>query len=111
MGRLLAACRQSRESSSQSLAGANPPRLRKAAVQGGVGDPHDSAQAAQGLLINFVPAEQVGVIAKIPEEPAELPQGFGCAVEPTGEGTALMFAWFEDSKRKSEERSSAGCQR
>ena len=45
-------------------------------------NPDDSAQSEKSFLINFIPAEQLGVIAKVPQEPVELPQGLGRAVEP-----------------------------
>src|SRR6266853_3216497 len=67
-----------------------------AAVQGRVGNPHDSSQAEQGLVIDFVPAHQVGVVTEIPQEPAEFPKSFGGAVETSSERTILMFTWFKD---------------
>src|SRR6267154_2116496 len=74
-----------------------PPKIEKAAaVQGGVGNPHDSSQAEQSLFIDFVPAHQVGVVAEIAEEPAEFPKCFGGAVETSSERTILMFTWFKD---------------
>ena len=69
-----------------------------------MGDPHDSPQAQQGFLIDFVSAHQVGVVAEIPQEPAEFPKSLRSAVEPTGEGTTLMFFWFENSEPQDEER-------
>src|SRR6266404_6117960 len=67
-----------------------------AAVQGRVGNPHDSSQAHQRLFIDFVPAHQVGVVTEIPQEPAEFPKRFGGAVETSSERTILMFTWFKD---------------
>ena len=40
------------------------------AIENGVADLHDPNQAAQGALVDFVPAQQFGVIEKIPQEPA-----------------------------------------
>src|SRR6266566_3689661 len=67
-----------------------------AAVQCGVGNPHDTSQAEQSLFIDFVPAHQVGVVTEIPQEPAEFPKSFGGAVETSSERTILMFTWFKD---------------
>src|SRR6267154_665905 len=44
-----------------------------AAVQGRVGNPHDTSQAHQRLFIDFVPAHQVGVVTEIPHEPGKRP--------------------------------------
>src|SRR5450759_2986600 len=76
----------------------------RAAVQGGAGNPHDSPKAHQRLFIDFVTSHQIGVVAKVPQEPAEFPQCFGSAVETTVEGTALMFSWFENGKLQNIER-------
>ena len=51
------------------------------AVDHGVADLHDPDQAAQGSLVDFVLAQQFGVIEKIPQEPAQLPHRLGGAVE------------------------------
>jgi len=56
--------------------GSEPFEVEKAATaEHGVGDADNSAQPPQGLLIDLVPAEQVGVVAEVSEEPAEFPQG------------------------------------
>src|ERR1017187_5566111 len=77
---------------------------KRAAVQGGAGNPHDSSKADERLFVNFVSAHQIGVVAKVPQEPAEFPQSFGSAVEATVEGTALMFSWFENGEPQNVER-------
>ena len=69
-----------------------------------MGNPHDSSQAEECLFIDFVSAHQIGVIAKVPQEPAEFPERFGSAVETTVEGTALMFSRFEDGEPQNVER-------
>src|SRR6202043_2924962 len=76
----------------------------RSSVQSGAGNPHDSPKAHQRLFVHFVPAHQIGVVAKVPQEPAELPQCFGSAVETTVEGTALMFSWFENDEPQNVER-------
>src|SRR5467141_5122097 len=75
-----------------------------AAVQGRVGNPHDTSQAHQRLFIDFVPAHQVGVVTEIPQEPAEFPKSFGGAVETSSERTILIFAWFKDYEPQNVER-------
>src|SRR6202521_5492847 len=77
---------------------------KRAAVQRGAGNPHDSSQADKRLFVNFISAHQIRVVAKVPQEPAELPECFGSAVEATVEGTALMFRWFENDKPQNIER-------
>src|SRR3984893_8640146 len=82
-----------------------PAEIEKAAaVQGRVGDPYDTSQAEQRLFIDFVSAHQIGVIAEIPQEPAEFPKRFGGAVETTVEWTALMFSWFKNGEPQNVER-------
>src|ERR1700676_2928229 len=104
MGRLLAARHMNGELFPFTGRG-KPAEIEKAAaVQGGVGDPHDTAQAEQRLFIDFISAHQIGVVAEIPQEPAELPKCFGGAVETTSERTALMLSWFKDSESQNVER-------
>src|SRR3989442_4614754 len=73
------------------------------AVQGCVGNPHDSTQTRQGFFIHLVSAEQVEVIAEVPQEPAELPHGLGGAVEPSGDALPDMFFRLEDAEAQGEE--------
>ena len=63
-----------------------------------MGNSHDAAEPEKSLLVYFVAAHQVLVIAKVAQEPAEFPQSFGSAIEAAGEGTALLFAWFKDDE-------------
>ena len=61
--------------SSHSAAERIASRLRKrATVEGRCGRFGRFRVAQQGLLIDFVPAEQIGVVAEIAQEPAEFPQ-------------------------------------
>ena len=57
--------------------------LKGSTVQRDVGCPNDSAELEQSLLINLILVEQVGVIAKITQEPIQFPQGSFGAIEPT----------------------------
>src|SRR5882762_4887428 len=75
-----------------------------AAVQGRVGNPHDTSQAEQNLFIDFVSAHQIGVVTEISQEPPEFPKRFGGAVETAGERTALMFWRSNNSESQNVKR-------
>src|SRR4029077_8385048 len=62
-----------------------------------------SPQAQQGSLVDLVPAEQIGVVSEVPQEPTELPQGPGCGVQPPGDRPAGVFVGFEDVQAQSKE--------
>ena len=49
----------------------------------------DTAKVYQGLFIDLILSEEFLVIAKIPQEPIELPEGPFGAVEPAGERTSF----------------------
>src|ERR1700680_4617079 len=104
MGHFLAACRGWR--AFVPFTGWSKPAEieERAAVQGGTGNPDDSSKAHQCLFINFVSAHEIGVIAKIPQEPPEFPKCLGSAIEAPVEGMALMFSWFEDGEPQNVER-------
>jgi hypothetical protein len=78
---------------------------KRATVQGGVGNPDDSPQAEKCLLIDFIAAQQLLVIAKVSQEPAEPPDSLGSAVEAPIEGSALLPYGFENDKAQSVEGS------
>ena len=44
-------------------------------------------QTDQALLVNLISRQQFGVVAEIAQEPGELPQGFGGAVQASGNGS------------------------
>src|SRR5882762_7569566 len=82
-----------------------PTEIEKAAaVQSGVGNPHNTSQAEQSLFIDFVPVHHVGVVTEIPQEPAEFPKRFGGAIESSCEWAALMFSRFNDSEPQNVKR-------
>src|SRR5271169_2532665 len=56
------------------------------AIDDTVGELHHSTKPDQGLIVNLIAAEQLGVVTEVAQEPAELPQRFRGAVEPCGEG-------------------------
>ena len=98
MGHLLATCHRHGEFFPLTGWG-KPAEIEEAAtVQCRMGNSYDTLQAEQQLFIDLVSAHQIAVIAKVPQELAEFPKRFGGAVETTGERTALMFSWFEDSQ-------------
>jgi hypothetical protein len=78
---------------------------KRATVQGGVGNPYNSPQAEEGLLIDFVAGQEVLVITEVSKEPAEPPDGFGSAIEPPIEGFALLTLRFDDDKAQGVEGS------
>ncbi len=43
-----------------------------------------AAQAYQLRFIHFITAEQFGIVAEVPQEPVQLPQGSRVAVETAG---------------------------
>src|SRR5713101_8092268 len=76
----------------------------RVAVERGARDAHDPTQADEGLFIDLVSAEQVEVIAEVPQEPVELPQGLLSAIEPSRDCLAGMFFGLEDGQAQGEER-------
>lgn len=80
------------------------------AVQHGVRNANNTLQPKKSFLVEFVATEQIGVIAKISEEPTEPPERFGCAIDPAGECMALMFFGFEN-RQSHEIEGLVGCQR
>jgi len=68
-----------------------------------VGDSDNSPQPPQGSLVDLVPAEQIGVIAEVPEEPTQFPQSSGSGVKPTGDRPAGVLLGLEDAQAQGEE--------
>jgi hypothetical protein len=48
-----------------------------------MGRPHDAAELDESPLIDLILVEQVGVVAKITQEPIQFPEGSFGAIEPT----------------------------
>src|SRR5580692_2516177 len=71
-----------------------------AAIQDRSRDADYSVKPHELLFVNFIPTQQIGVIAEIPQEPAELPEGSRGAIESAGQGMALLFLGFENAKPK-----------
>jgi len=52
-------------------------------------------ESSYRFVVDFVSSKQVGVVAEITQEPAELPEGFGGAVEPRCYVSAGKLSRFE----------------
>src|SRR6266852_1884199 len=76
----------------------------RTAVEGGAGGSDNPAQAQQSFFIDLVPAEQIGVVAEVAQEPVELPQGLGGTVKPSGHGFSGKLLGLEDGQAQGEER-------
>jgi hypothetical protein len=63
-------------------------------VQDGVRDANNTLQPNECFLIEFVPTQQIRVIAKIAQEPAQPPERFGCAIDAPSEGMAQLLFGF-----------------
>src|SRR3974390_2889846 len=50
----------------------------------GMTDLDDSLEARDGVLVDLIASEQFRIVEEVTQEPAELPEGFGSAVEPAG---------------------------
>ena len=66
-------------------------------------DLHDPSKSGQGFLVDFLASEQFGIVEKITEKPAKLPEGFGCAVNPAGYLTPSKLLWFENAEAQNVE--------
>jgi hypothetical protein len=75
-----------------------------APIQIRVGSPNNPAEIQESLLIDLVPLEQFGVIAKISQKPIELPKGTLGAVQASREGLACESLRFEDPEAESVKR-------
>src|SRR5271167_1289171 len=74
------------------------------AVDDAVGQLHHSTQPDQGLVVNLIATEQLSVVTEVAQEPAELPQRLGGAVEPRAEGAPNPGCGFENGEAQGIER-------
>jgi hypothetical protein len=65
-----------------------------------VADLDDSLQTYELGLVDFVATEGFGVIAKVAQEPVQLPEGFRTAIEATRQDVACKPAGFKNGKRQ-----------
>lgn len=57
-------------------------------------------EADQLAFVHFVAAEQFGIVAKVAQEPVQLPQGFRVAVEAAGNDVVGESAGLKNGKAK-----------
>jgi hypothetical protein len=67
-------------------------------------DLHDPAETRQSFLIDFLALEEIGIVEEIVQEPPQLPQSFGGAVDTAGDGPAGELVGFQDRETKEVER-------
>src|ERR1022692_5339016 len=70
------------------------------AVHDGATDLDHAAEANQVLVVNLIPAQQLGVITEITQEPVKLPQCFWRTVEASHEGVAGQRFRFKHGELK-----------
>jgi len=63
-----------------------------------VADLDDTAESGQSLLIDLFLGQQFRVIEKVPQEPAELPHCFLCAVKTARDGLTGGGTRFKDKE-------------
>ena len=68
------------------------------AVQNGVADLDHPAESDEILVVDFVVAKQVSVVAEVAQEPSELPKRFGRAIDAAGKGFAFELLRLKDSE-------------
>jgi len=59
-------------------------------------DLHHAGQADQLRFIDFIATEQFDIVAKVAQEPVELPEGFRIAIEAAGNDMVGESPGFED---------------
>src|ERR1700739_3216784 len=74
-------------------------------VQHGVGDANNALKAEQSFIVEFIPAQQVSVVDEISQDPAQPPECFGCAVNPSSQGMAAVLFGLEHGESQEIERS------
>src|SRR5579864_5420543 len=67
-------------------------------------DLHDPSQSGQGLLVDFLASEQFGIVEEVAQEPAQLPECFGRAVDATRDHASSKPFRFEDAESDYVER-------
>jgi hypothetical protein len=64
---------------------------------------NDAAKVQEGLFVHLVAAKEFIIIAKVPQEPTELPERSFTAVEPSGEGPCGERCGFLDDEAEEQE--------
>src|SRR5580704_19688357 len=68
------------------------------ATDGDMAELDYAAQADELTFIDFIPVDQFGVVAEVPQEPIQLPQGFGIAIEPAGNNVTAKAAGLKNNQ-------------
>ena len=66
------------------------------AVEDDMADLHHAGEADQLRFIDFIATQQFDIVAKVAQEPVELPQGFGVAIEAAGNDMVGKSTGFQD---------------
>src|SRR6266852_1699775 len=75
----------------------------RTAVECGARGSDNPAQVQQSFFIDLVPAEQISVVAEVAQEPVELPQGLGRAIESSGDRLSGVLFGLEGGQAQGEE--------
>jgi hypothetical protein len=54
---------------------------QRSAIHDPVADLDDTAESDEAFFVDFIPAEQLGVVTEVTEEPVEFPERSGRAIE------------------------------
>ena len=68
-------------------------------------DANNALQTEQSFLVEFISAQQIGVVAEVAQEPTEPLQCFGRAVDPARQGMATVLFRFENREAQQVKRS------
>src|SRR5271157_1322076 len=77
--------------------------LEGAAVQGDMRGSEDSPKVQESLFLHFIAAEEVPVVAKISQEPIELPESSFGTVQPASDGPSGKGLGLQHHKPDGEE--------
>jgi hypothetical protein len=72
-------------------------------VETGEAGSHYTTKVQEPFFIDLVSSEEFNVVTKVPQEPAELPQGALGAVEAPGEANCFMGDGLQDAEAQDKE--------
>ena len=72
-------------------------------VEAGKTGADDTPKIQERLFIDLISSKELGVVAKVVEEPTEFPKGALGAVEPPGEGKCFMGGGLQDAEAQGKE--------
>jgi hypothetical protein len=73
-------------------------RRQRDSVNHNIANSNHAAEANQNFVIHFIPADQIGVITKIPQEPVQFPESFWSAVDTSIQGSIGELLGLENCK-------------